>query len=217
MPNKEKDMIQVVIADDHPIVREALVQIITNSTDLSVIGEAADGVELLKLIRELAPDVLITDVDMPKKNGWEVISQVKAEFPDLPILVLSAFSEEEYGISFLKAGASGYLNKAHEIKKIPDAIRKVAHGGKVFGQVIAEKLVSNLHKNTDKNPHETLSPREFQIFFMIASGKSVTEISEELSLSVPTISSYRSRMLEKMGLESNPQVVGYAFRHNILK
>ena len=217
MARKNNDKVKVFIADDHPIVRAALVQIITDSSGLSVVGEAENGVELLKKIRELDLDILVMDVDMPEKNGWEVMIHLKAEFPKLPVIILSGFPEGDYGVQFLKAGASGYLNKSNAIKEIPNAIRKVTQGGIYISPAMAEKLASDINKNIHKKPHETLSPREFQIFFMIASGKSVKEISEELSLSVPTISSYRSRMLEKMDLQSNAQIINYAFRHSILK
>ena len=217
MTHSHREKIKVIIADDHPVVREGLVQIISDTPDLIVAGEAENGAELLEKIRKLDLDVVVLDIDMPKKNGWEVVVHLNAEYPKLPIIILSGFSEDDYAVQFLKAGASGYLNKIDAIKDIADAIRKVAGGGKYISQNIAEKLASDLGKNTEQKPHETLSPREFQIFFMIASGTSVKEISEELSLSVPTISSYRARMLEKMALNSNTQVVNYAFRNGILK
>jgi len=217
MTNSKSDKVKVIIADDHPVVREGLVQIISNAPDLIVVGEAEDGLELLEKIKGLDLDVVVLDVDMPKKNGWEVVAHLNVEYPQLPVIILSGFSEEDCAIQFFKAGASGYLNKMNAIKEIAEAIRKVASGGKYISPNIAEKIAFDLDKNTNLKPHETLSPREFQIFIMIASGKSVKEISEELFLSVPTISSYRARMLEKMSLQSNTQVVNYAFRHGILK
>lgn len=217
MTDSKSDKIKVIIADDHPIVREGLEQVISSTPDLVVAGEAEDGEELLEKIRKLDLDVVVLDVDMPKKDGWEVIVHLNVEYPKLPVIILSGFSEDDFAVQFLKAGAAGYLNKVHALTEIAEAIRKVARGGKYISPNIAEKLALDLDKNTAQKPHETLSPREFQIFFMISSGKSVKEISEELSLTVPTISSYRARMLEKMGLESNAMVVNYAFRNGILK
>ncbi len=217
MSKTDPDKIKVIIADDHPVVREGLGQIISNVPDFILAGEAEDGLELLEKIRTLDLDVVVLDVDMPKKNGWEVLASLKIEYPKLPVIILSVFSEEDYAVQFLKAGASGYLNKEHAINEIAEAIRKVAKGGKYISSNIAEKLAFDLDKNLEQKPHETLSPREFQIFIMIASGKSVKDISEELSLSVPTISSYRARMLLKLGLESNAQAINYAFRLGILK
>lgn len=217
MSKTDPDKIKVIIADDHPVVREGLGQIISNVPDFILAGEAEDGLELLEKIRTLDLDVVVLDVDMPKKNGWEVLASLKIEYPKLPVIILSVFSEEDYAVQFLKAGAAGYLNKEHAINEIAEAIRKVAKGGKYISSNIAEKLAFDLDKNLEQKPHETLSPREFQIFIMIASGKSVKDISEELSLSVPTISSYRARMLLKLGLESNAQAINYAFRLGILK
>jgi two-component system, NarL family, invasion response regulator UvrY len=217
MTNAKNNKIKVIIADDHPVVREGIVHIISNTPDLIVVGEAENGVELLEKVRGLDLDVVVLDVDMPQKNGWEVMAHLNAEYPKLPIIILSGFPENDYAVQFFKAGASGYLNKLNSRKEIAEAIRKVAGGGKYINPNIAEKLAFDIDKNSEKKPHETLSTREFQIFFMIASGKSVKEISEELSLSVPTISSYRTRMLEKMALESNAQVIKYAFRHGLLK
>jgi len=217
MTNTINNKIRVIIADDHPVVREGLVHIISNTPDILVVEEAENGAELLEKIRKMNLDVVVLDVDMPKKNGWEVMSHLNVEYPKLPIIILSGFSENDYAVQFFKAGASGFVNKMKAKEEIAEAIRKVARGGKYINQNIAEKLALSLNKNSEYSPHETLSTREFQIFFMIASGKSVKEISEELSLSVPTISSYRARMLEKMTLESNAQIINYAFRNGLLK
>ena len=192
-------------------------QVISDTSDLMVVSEAEDGLELMDQIRKMDVDIVLLDVDMPNKNGWEAIIQLQVEYPKIPVIMLSGFSEDDYAVQFYKAGASGYLNKTHALKEIVGAIRKVMQGGKYISPNMAEKLVADLGQNAEKQPHETLSPREFQILFMIASGKSVKDISEELSLSVPTISSYRARMLEKMDLESNAQVTTYAYRHGLLK
>jgi two-component system invasion response regulator UvrY len=217
MTNTINNKIRVIIADDHPVVREGLVRIISSTPDIIVAGEAENGAELLEKIRKRDLDVVVLDVDMPQKNGWEVMVHLNAEYPKLPIIILSGFSENDYAVQFFKAGASGFLNKMKAKEEIAEAIRKVARGGKYINPNIAEKLALSLNKNSENPPHETLSTREFQVFFMIASGKSVKEISEELSLSVPTISSYRARMLEKMTLETNAQIINYAFRNGLLK
>lgn len=217
MANINGDKVKVILADDHPLIRQGLALVISDTPDLVVVGQASNGVELIEKIRTLEVDVVILDVDMPKKNGWETLAQLNIEYPKLPTIILSGLSEEDYAVQFIKAGASGYLNKTNALEEIVEAIRKVARGGKFISPNLAEKLASDLGKNTEQQPHETLSTREFQIFFMIASGKSVKEISEELSLSAPTISTYRARMLEKMDLKSNAQIINYAFRHGLLK
>lgn len=217
MTSKRRDPIKVIIADDHPIVREGFVQIISETSDLTVVGEAENGVELLDKIRELDLDLVVMDMDMPKKSGWDVIAQLKIENPELPVIVLSAATEEDHAIEFFRAGVSGFLNKMRPPKLLLEAIRKVAQGGKYISPELAEKLAFDLANTKDKRPYETLSPREFQVFCMIASGKTIGEISEEIALSVPTVSTYRARILEKMSMKTNAQITNYAYKHGILK
>ncbi len=214
--NNLNGKIKVIIADDHAFIRQGVKQIISEIPDMIVIGEAKNGNQLLEMIRAQEMDVVVMDVDMPEKSGWDVIVQLKAEFPNLPVIILSVFPEEDYAVKFFKAGASGYINKTAVPELLVEAIRKVAKGGRFVTASLAEKLAFELDQDSEKLPHETLSPREFQVFCMIASGKTVKEISEELALSVPTISTYRARILEKMDLKSNAKLTQYAYKNKLL-
>ncbi|MEE8268532.1 MAG: response regulator transcription factor [Nitrospinaceae bacterium] len=214
-PKKTK----IIIADDHAVVREGLLQIISQETDMTVVEQADDGMKLLDKIRTLDPDldIVLLDLDMPEKNGWDVMRQLKVEFPNLRIIILSASAEEDYAKLCFKEGASGYLDKVSSLELVVKAIRKVAKGEKFISTELAETIAINEIVCDGKQPHETLSPREFQVFCLIASGKSVNEIAGELSLSAATISTYRARILEKMDLKSNAELIRYAFQHGILK
>lgn len=217
MTKTKQDQIRIIIADDHAIVRKGLVQIISETTDISVLEEAENGVELLEKIRALNPDVVVMDIGMPKKSGWDVMVQLKIDYPRLPVIILSVFPEEDYAVKFFQAGACGYLNKSTAPDLLVEAIRKVAGGGKFISPGLAEKLAFELGDESKKLPHEKLSPREFQVFCMIGSGKTVKEISQELALSIPTISTYRARLLEKMGFKTNSQLTNYAFKNKLLE
>jgi len=208
--------IHVIIADDHAVVRRGLIQIIAETDDLELIAEAEDGIVLLKKIRALNPDVVLMDIDMPRMSGWDVMMQLKSEAPKLPVIVLSISPEGDYATQFLKAGAAGYLNKCSAPEQLTEAIRKVARGGRFISPELAEKLAFNLGNPADNPIHERLSPREFQIFCLFASGKTVSEIAETLSLSIPTISTHRTRILEKMKMKTNAQLTHYAFKNKIL-
>ncbi|MBI4384367.1 MAG: response regulator transcription factor [Nitrospinae bacterium] len=216
MEKIEKKKIEVVIADDHVYVRKGLIQIIAETPDIAVAGEAGDGNELLDQIRKLDPDAVVMDIAMPGKSGWDVIVQLKSERPKLPVIILSVSPEEDYGTQFFKAGASGYLNKTSAPEQLVEAIRTVVKGGLFVSPVLAEKMAFDLMKNTKKLPHEILSPREFQILCMIASGNTVREIAEQLSVSIPTISTHRARILRKMKMDSNAKLVNYAFKYKLL-
>ena len=209
--------IKIIIADDHAFLRKGLIQIISETPDFSVVGEAENGEELLEKIRKLDLDVVVMDVEMPKKSGWDVMLQLKIEKPKLPVIILSVFSEEDYAVKFFKAGASGYLTKTSAPELLVEAIRKVASGGRFISPHLAEMLAFELGQDTQKKLHETLSPREFQVFTMIASGKTVKEIANELSLSIPTISTHRAHILEKMNLKTNARLTHYAFKNNLLE
>ncbi len=211
------DKIKVIIADDHPVVREGLMQIISQAPDMTVVEQADDGMELLDKIRSMDLDMVLMDLDMPEKNGWDVMRQLKVEFPNLPIIVLSVASENEYAVECFRDGASAYLNKVSSMGLLVEAIRKVAQGEKFISPHLAKKIAFDLGRDTEKQPHETLSTREFQVFCLIASGKSVKEICGELSVSAATISTYRTRILKKMSLNGNAQLTHYAFKHGILK
>lgn len=217
MADTHHDPIKIILADDHPVVREGLMQIISQAPDMTVVGEADDGVELLDKIRTLDLDMVLMDLDMPNKSGWDVMRQLKVEFPNLPIIILSVGPEEEYAVECFRDGASAYLNKQSSLGLLVEAIRKVAQGEKFISPHLAKKIAFDLGRDTEKQPHETLSTREFQVFCLIASGKPLKEICGELSVSAATISTYRARILKKMNLNGNVQLTHYAFKHGILK
>ena len=211
------DIIKIIIADDHAIVRKGLLQIISSEPDMTVIEQADNGKELLDKIRLLDPDMVLLDLDMPEKSGWEVMRQLKVEKPTLPIIILSVNPEEEYGEACFRDGASGYLNKLAPLELVLKAIRQVAQGKKYISPKLAEKFASRLGSDPDKPPHKNLSSRELEVFRLIASGKSVKIIAEELSLSPATISTYRARILEKLSLRSNAELTRYAFQLGIMR
>jgi len=209
-------MIRILIADDHPIVRQGLGQLIIKTADIVVADEASTGLEVLNKARASHCDVVLLDISMPGLHGLDVIRQLKKESPKLPILVLSMHSEEQYAVRAFKAGASGYLTKQSAPDELLAAIRKVSMGGKYVSSSLAEKLASDLEIGAGKLPHETLSNREYQVMLMIAAGKTVAEIAEELSLSVQTISTYRSRILQKMQIKNNVELANYVIRNQLL-
>lgn len=209
-------MIKIVIADDHPIVRAGLKQILADASDIEVAAEAGDGHEILKLIRKGGVDVVLLDITMPGLMGLDALKQIIVENPKLPILVLSMHPEEQYAIRVLKAGASGYLTKAAAPEQLIGAIRKVYRGGRYVSPALAEKLALGLQTGTAGLPHENLSDREYQVLCSISSGKTVKEIATELSLSEKTISTYRTRILEKMNMKSNAELTHYGIKHNLV-
>jgi DNA-binding NarL/FixJ family response regulator len=210
-------MIRVFIADDHAVVREGLKRIIAETPDLSVACEAVSGPDLMSKIRVNAWDLLLLDISMPGGAGLELLRQVRSDFPRLPVLVLSMHPEEHYAVRSLRAGASGYLTKESAPDQLVAAIRKVSRGGKYVSPSLAEKLVVELGLDSDRPPHEGLSDREFQVLCMIASGKTVKQVSDELALSVKTISTYRTRILEKMKMSSNAELTHYAIRNSLVE
>ena len=209
-------MINVVVIDDHAVVREGLKRIISENPGMAVTGEAGDGYEAMNAVKGNPCDVVLLDITMPNKNGLDVLKQIRAESPRLPILVLSMHAEDQYAIRVLRAGAAGYLTKESAPAKLIQAIRKVVRGGKYVSQTLAEKLVFDLDTDVDKVPHESLSDREFQVLCMIASGKTVGEIAEELALSVKTISTYRVRILEKLQMKNNAEITRYAIKQGLV-
>jgi two-component system invasion response regulator UvrY len=210
-------MIKIFIADDHAIVREGLKQIVAETTDMAVTDEADTGHEVLEKVSENDYDVVVLDITMPGLNGLDALKQLRSQRPDLPVLVLSIHPEEQYAVRVLKAGASGYLTKESAPDELISAIRKVSMGGKYVTPSLAEKLASDLVADGKKPLHETLSDREYQVLCMIASGKTVTEIAEELFLSEKTISTYRSRILEKMKMKTNAELIHYAIKHGLVE
>lgn len=208
-------MIRVLIADDHAIVRKGFLQIVNETPDMRVVGEASNGQEILEKVRELDCDVLVLDISMPRFSGLESLREIRYLRPDLPVLILSMHSEDQYAIRSLKAGAAGYLNKETAIDELVVAIRKVVSGGKYLSVTAAEKIALEIGNNSEKAPHERLSNREYSVLLMIGSGKSISEIADELSLSVKTVSTYRTRILEKMGLNTNADLIRYVIENNL--
>ena len=209
-------MIRILVADDHTIVREGLKQILADVDDMAVRDEAGNGQEALAKIREGEFDVVLLDISMPGRSGLEILKEIKAERPKLPVLILSMHAEEQYAVRALRAGASGYMTKASAPDELIGAIRKVSCGRKYVSSSLAEKLALELDIDTKKPPHENLSDREYQVMLMLASGKSVTEIAEELCLSVKTISTYRARVMEKMNMKKNAELTLYAVQNHLV-
>lgn len=212
-----KHTINVLIADDHAIVREGLKQILADTGDIAVAGEAENGLEAIKLVRQGKGDVLLLDISLPDRNGIEVLKQVRKEVPDVAVLILTMHREDQYAIRSLKAGAAGYLNKQSAPAELVNAIRQVAGGRKYVSPALAQELANQVNEEREVPPHETLSDREFQTLTMIASGKTVSDIAQELALSVKTISMYRSRLLQKMKLRHNAELTHYAIKNRLVE
>ncbi|MFY9397885.1 MAG: response regulator transcription factor [Desulfomonilia bacterium] len=209
-------MIRVLVADDHPIVREGLKQILSGTEDIMVKGEAETGQAVLACAARDHYDVVVLDLSMPGRDGFEVLRELKQRNPRLPVLILSMHPEEHYAVRVIRGGASGYLTKSSAPDELISAIRRVASGRKYISPNLAERLTYELDRDADKPLHETLSDREYQVMFMISKGKSIKEIAEELGLSAKTVSTYRSRILEKMNLKSNAEIVLYAVRNKLI-
>ena len=208
--------IKVIIADDHAILRKGLIQILEEEDDISVVGEAKDGNEAIQLAAKIKCDVLLLDISMPDKSGIEVIKIVRNDNQKLPILMLSMHREDQYAIRCLKAGAYGYLSKQSASNELVKAIRTVAKGKKYISAEVAQILANNVNVSEDTPIHELLSDREFQTLTMIGSGLTVTEIAEKLALSVKTVSVYRARLLGKMKLRHNSDLMNYAIKKNLV-
>ena len=213
-PEKESS-IKVLVADDHEIVRQGLKTIISEHSDLSIAGEAENGNQVLKIVKKTKVDVVLLDFDMPEKNGLDTLVELKVLYPKLPVMILSIFPEDHYGTRFLKAGASGYLQKSSATDQLIDAIRKVFNGGKYISSALTDKLVTGLNKDKEQFLHESLTDREFQVFRLLSTGKKLKEIADELCLSINTISTYRSRILQKMDLKNNADIVRYAINNGL--
>lgn len=209
-------MIRVLIADDHAVFRQGLRRLLEDTDTIQVLDEASNGPEALTKARALTPDVLLLDINLPQKNGLEVLKQIKTEKPELPVLMLSMYPEEQYAVQAFKAGAAGYLTKGSESEEVIAAIGKVAAGGRYTTESLAEKLLLHLNADPDRPPHQTLSAREYDIFILICNGRSLTDIGEQLSVSVSTVSTYRRRILEKMGMATNAELIQYAVTQGIL-
>ena len=209
-------MIRIVVADDHTIVREGLKQVLTAASDLSVVGEAQNGHEVLQRVRELEFDVLLLDLSMPGKSGIELIKQVRAEKPKLRIMVLSMHQEPQYAVRAIRAGASGYLTKESASAQLVSAIRKVAAGGAFITDAVAEQLALGAMPQTEGLPHSALSDREFHVFQLLVSGKAVSEIAQGLNLSVKTVSTHKARIMQKMNMSNPAELIRYALHHRLI-
>lgn len=205
---------RILIADDHPIFRAGLKETLAKDPSVESIGEADDGHKALELARKKNWDAVVLDIKMPRRDGLEVLQELRRERPELPVLILSAHPEDQMALRLLKAGAAGYLTKEKAPEVLLTAIRKVVSGGKYISESLAEKVVFGFE--SEKAPHETLSNREYQVMRMIASGKAMQEIGKELFLSVRTVSTYRARILEKMKLNSNAEIIRYAVDHKLI-
>ena len=208
-------MIKVIIVDDHPVVRRGLKQIIEDEPDMEVAGEAKNAGECFSLVRKTDCTLVLLDITLPDRSGFDVLKQLQYELPRLPVLILSVHSEDQYAVRFIKAGASGYLMKEGAPEELVKAIRKVNAGGKYVSASLAEKLVSHLDAS-DKPPHENLSDREFQILCMIAGGKSLKNIADAFCISEKTVSTYRSRIMEKMRMSTNSDLTRYALENHLV-
>lgn len=210
-------MARILIADDHAIVRAGLKQFIAEESDLTVTAEAGSGTDAIQLVRTQDFDVVLLDIAMPDRSGIDALRQIKQIKPDLPVLILSTFPEEQYAVNVMRAGASGYLNKETAPSQLVSAIRTVLQGRKYVGPTLAQILASELNGDVSKPLHSSLSQREFQIFCKLAAGMSVSEIGNELFLSVKTISTYRARILEKMNFKTNADLTYYALKNGLIQ
>ncbi len=210
-------MLKVLVADDHPLIRRGLRQILTESVYVGAVDEAADGFAAIDAVKASRYDVVILDISLPGKDGMDVLRDIKNFAPDLPVLMLSIQPEEQYAVRAFRLGASGCLNKSSAPEELMEAIRIVARGGTYISPAASGVLVSGIKSGDGQPPHQTLSERETQVMLFLASGGTVGEAAEKLSLSVKTVSTYRSRILEKMGLANNAQLTQYAYRHKLIQ
>lgn len=210
-------MIKILIADDHAIVREGLKQIVAEENDMLVAGEAGNANEMFDLLKKEKFAIIILDISMPGRSGLEALKFLRKNYPEVPTLILSMFSEEQYGLRALKAGAAGYLKKVSAPTELVSAIRKIVNGGKYINQSLAEKLADEYDSDREERMHDKLSDREYQIMCLIASGKSAEEIALDLSISINTVYSYRNRILEKMHLKSNVELTQYVLQYKLIE
>lgn len=209
-------MLRLMIADDHPVLRRGLIQLVRESLHLSKVYEIGDGNEVLPMLREHEVDLLILDISLPGKDGMLILEELKAEFPGLPVLMLSIQPESQYASRAFRLGAGGCLNKASAPEELVQAVRQLAAGGNYINEKTSSILLHSLRQNSSGPPHKQLSEREYQVMLMIASGKMVSEIADELCLSVKTVSTYRSRLLEKMEMRNNAQLTQYVYKHKLM-
>jgi two-component system invasion response regulator UvrY len=211
------EKIKILIADDHAIVREGLKQIVAEEKDILVEGEAENSEQLMELLEKGKWSLVVLDINMPGKSGLEALKDIKLQYPELPVLILSMFSEDQYGIRAIKAGASGYLKKVSAPTELVTAIRKIVSGGKYINPSLAEKLADKFGDTGKASLHENLSDREYQIMCNIALGKSAEEIAQDLSISINTVYTYRNRILDKMSMKSNVELTQYVLSNKLIE
>jgi len=209
--------VRVLIADDHPVVRQGLKMMLSNDPEVDVVGEARDGDEAFDMAHKVDWDVAVLDYSMPGRGGVELLSDVKHDYPDKPVLILSIYPEDPHGMRALKAGAAGYISKESAAEELTAAVKKVVSGGRYVSASLAEKLAARLTPEQDRPPHERLSDREYRVMWLLASGRSLQQIAEEMHLSPSTVSTYRGRILKKLGLSSNVELVHYAMKHRLIE
>jgi DNA-binding NarL/FixJ family response regulator len=208
---------KILIADDHPVVRQGLRQILSSDQDVEVVGEARNGNEALELARKLDWDMAIFDFTMPGMSGLDLLATVKREFPDKPVLILSVGSEEVHATRVLKAGGAGYISKESAPQELFSAVRKVARGGRYVNPSVAERLAFAFSQDAQKPLHDTLSDREYRVMWLLASARQINEIATEMHLSASTVSTYRTRILRKLKLSNNAELVQYAMKHGLVR
>ena len=210
-------MINILVADDHALIRKGMKQILNDTEDIRVTGEAENGMQAIKMVQGNTYDLVLLDISMPDKHGIDVLKQLKLNKPHLPVLILSMHEENQYALRSLKAGAAGYLSKQSAPTQLVTAIRQVACGKKYISNELAEELANGLSQGYQELLHQTLSNREYQTLCLMASGKSLSEMAETLSLSAKTVSVYRARLLEKMKLKNNAEAVRYAIKNHLIE
>ena len=209
--------VRVLIADDHPVVRQGLRTMLASDPGVRVVGEARDGDEAFEMAHQVEWDVAVLDYSMPGRGGVDLLAAVKHDYPDRPVLILSIYPEDPHGMRALKAGAAGYITKESAGDELTAAVKKVVHGGRYVSASLAEKLAARLTPEQDRPPHERLSDREYRVMWLLASGRSLQQIAEEMHLSPSTVSTYRGRILKKLNLTSNVELVHYAMKHRLIE
>ena len=208
--------VRVLIADDHPVVRQGLKMMMSADPEIDVVAEARDGDEAFDVAHKVDWDVAVLDYSMPGRGGVDLLADVKQDYPDKPVLILSIYPEDPHGLRALKAGAAGYITKESAGEELTAAVKKVASGGRYISSSLAEKLALRLTPEQERPPHERLSDREYRVMWMLASGKTLHEIAEEMRLSPSTVSTYRGRILKKLALHTNVDLVHYAMKHRLI-
>src|SRR5258708_32263975 len=217
MHGREGQPLMVLIADDHPVVRQGLKMMLNADPEVDVVGEARDGDEAFALAHRVDWDVAVFDYSMPGKGGVELLAEVKHDYPERPVLILGLYPDDPHGLRALKAGAAGYISKETAGEELTAAVKKAASGGRYVSPTLAEKLASRLTPEQERPPHERLSDREYRVMWLLASGKTLHEIAEEMRLSPSTVSTYRGRILKKLALHTNVDLVHYAMKHRLIE